>query len=84
MDLQSKARAKKEAAKVQQTEAFRDFMEEPMTRLALSGLGDITKHDTFNLLLFAAFEAGFGCGQANVLIDIGGALFKSKSANPDS
>lgn len=56
-----------EKAKV---DGFRKFMDQPITRMGLSALGPIKEGDTLNLLLSAAFEAGFSAGGGECLSDL--------------
>ena len=56
--------AEREAA---EEEGFQDFMQAPLTRLALSLIPPGEHQDTLALLLRAAFNAGAGTGGAGVM-----------------
>jgi hypothetical protein len=68
MDAQ-KQRKIEEMAQVKDG-AFAEFIAQPMTRLGMSQIPPGDHQDTLRLLLRAAFDHGFGNGQADVLGDM--------------
>lgn len=71
-----KAQVRKEKSEKRKNEAFHNFLDAPLTRMGISSLGEAGKNESFNLLLSAAFDAGFGAGGADIAIDMAEALME--------
>jgi len=76
-NLLENAKKRQEKTEQKKTEAFHKFLDEPMVRLTLTDLPKTfaeapqpDKDEKIRMLLFAAFDSGFSCGQVDVLGDM--------------
>lgn len=60
-------------------EAFRTFMDAPLTRACITSTGaDLSKNETFTLLLSAAFAAGTDAGMSFMAITLAERMFEAR------
>ncbi len=66
---------RQERSKTRKQQEFKRFLDDPLTRIAMSSIPD---EEGLKLLLSAAFDSGFKCGMGDIAVDLMEAIMEFK------
>lgn len=81
LDASNTADRKERVDKIK-SEVLRDFFDAPLTRMAVTAMGEAGKGEVLRLLISAAFDSGFAAGQTEGAGDIAMMLYKTMRDKP--